>query len=307
MESFDAANSQSTELDVSGEETFELVYDGPDVADGTIDARELADVLTGLTRAVSTVASEADLGDRYRLRIKDVEANSFHLILQLLEYAQKNPPAATAIVAGAAVVLSAVTNITSGLYKVITDLATMIDAKRRTKGQRIALLKAEFQDGNVIITFLEDKIILTKEQYELLLSQRIDRPLSQIVGPLELNRIDSFEMRRSNSTLVTVKANERDYFDYVEVVEEKSKEGTEIIGTLNSLSKNTLRGTFYTAEGVHVPYHYSGGDVAKLLRGFAARDMLRVHGKIKYGTDGVPKHIEVQDVDVLQRGFFDKQ
>jgi hypothetical protein len=74
---------------------------------------------------------------------------------------------------------------------------------------------------------------------------------------------------------VTVDARQKDYFDYVEVIEEKSKEGSEIIRTFNSLSKTNLRGTFYTIDGVHVPYRYMGGDIAQLFVAFFAREPLR--------------------------------
>jgi hypothetical protein len=306
MVPFEPTETSASESVVSGEEIFELVYDGPDVEDGTIDASDLAEVLAGLNRAVSVVAFEADLSDRYRLRIKDVNADSFHLILRLIEYAKANPAAATAIAAGAAVALNAVTNAASGIYRVVTDIAKLIDAKKRTQGRRVALLPTSFKDGCVTITYLEDLIVLTKEQYELLLSQKVDKSISQIVSPLEPKRIDSFEIRREDTALVTVEAKQRGYFDYVEIIEEEGKEGTQIVGTLNSLSKNTLRGTFYTSDGVHVPYHYSGGDVGQLLRGFAAREPLRVHGKITYGNDGVPRYIEAQDFEVLQRGFFEQ-
>ena len=76
---------------------FELVYHGPDVEDGTMAAREVAEVLSGMSRAFSTVAHEADLGDRYQLRIKDVESSSFHIVLEAIQYAKSNPAAATAI------------------------------------------------------------------------------------------------------------------------------------------------------------------------------------------------------------------
>jgi hypothetical protein len=84
-------------------------------------------------------------------------------------------------------------------------------------------------------------------------------------------------------------------------------EGTEIIGTLNSLTKSNLRGTFYTVytvDGVHVPYKYPGGDTKQLLRGFSAREPLRVRGHVKYGSDGVPNFVEVQDIEFLQREIF---
>jgi len=95
-------------------------------------------------------------------------------------------------------------------------------------------------------------------------------------------------MRRSEVELATVEASQRDYFDYREITEDRSREGTEISGTLNSLTKTSLRGTFYTTDGVHVPYKYNGGDIAQLLRGFAAREPLRVRCKIKYAAMGFP-------------------
>jgi hypothetical protein len=286
-------------------ETFEFVYQGPDVDNGTMDVRELSEVLSGVSRAFSTVAYEADLGDEYQLRIRDVEASSFHIIFEAIAYAKANPAAATAITAGAAVALQALTNVASGAYRIITDIVKAIDVKKRLKGAKVATLPTSFNEGEVVLNAPDDLIVLTREQYELLLSQRIDKPLSQIVSPLEHNRIESFEVRRSKLELVRVEARQRSYFDYVEVAEEKSKEGTQIDGTLNSLSKNTLKGTFYTVEGVHVPYKYVGGDVAQLLRGFTARERVRVHGKVKFGTDNVPRYIEVEDIDILQRGIFE--
>jgi hypothetical protein len=106
-----ATEQQPGELEI-----FELVYQGPDVEDGTMGARELAEVLTGVSRAFSTVASDANLGDRYQLRIKDVESNSFHTVLEAIEYAKSNPAQATALIAGAAVTLQGLTAVVSGAY-----------------------------------------------------------------------------------------------------------------------------------------------------------------------------------------------
>ena len=124
-----------TEVGSPDSEIFEFVYQGPDVNSGTMDAREMADVLTGMSRAFSTVAYEEDLGDRYQLRVKDIEANSFHLIFEAIGFARANPAAATAIAAGTAVLLNAATNAASGAYRVVTDIAKLIDAKKRQKGQ----------------------------------------------------------------------------------------------------------------------------------------------------------------------------
>ncbi len=297
MPAVDLPEQTAVESDI-----FELVYEGPDVDTGTMGARELTEVFFGLTRAFSAVAHELDLGDEYELRVRDIDHASFHLVFEAIKYAKANPAAATAIAAGSAVVLNAVTSAVSGAYKVITDIGAMLEAKKKAKGERFATMPAQFTDGEVRLSAPGDElIVLTKEQYELLLSQRLDRQLAQVVSPLVPARINRFHMRRKQVDLATVDAGQRGYFDFREVVEDQSREGTEIMGTLNSLTKTNLRGTFYTADGVHVPYRYTGGDIAQLLRGFSAREPLRVRGKIKYGNDGLPVSIDVQEIDFVQR------
>jgi hypothetical protein len=74
-----------------------------------------------------------------------------------------------------------------------------------------------------VLTVPDELIVLTKEQYELLLSQRLDRSLAQIISPLAPKRIESFQMRRAEKELVTVDARQRDYFDSVEVNEEHNR------------------------------------------------------------------------------------
>jgi hypothetical protein len=304
MEPTELIRETGAKSEFSDGDVFELVYQGPDVTDGTMNARELLEVLSGLTKAFSSVAQERDLEGKYELRIRDIESNSVHLIFEAVVFAKANPGAAAALAAGGAVIVSAVTNSVSGAYRIVTDLAKLIDAKKRSKGARIATLPAEFSDGGVVLSASGELIILTKEQYELLLSQRVDRQLAQIVSPLEQDRIDSFQIVRSNEELVSVEARQKDFFDYVEVTEERSREGTEILGTLNSLTKSNLRGTFYTTEGVHVPYRYTGGDIGQLLRGFSAREPLRVSGRVSYGNDGIPSFIEVQEIEFLQQNFL---
>jgi hypothetical protein len=295
-----------TEQRTAEPESFELVYQGPDVDYGTMSARELTEVMLGITRLFSTVAHERELGDQYELRVKDIDHNSFHLIFDAIAFTKANPVSAGVLVAGAGVGVTAATNLISGAYRIITDIGAMVTAKKKAKGERFARLSAEFMDGEVQVAAPDGLIVLTKEQYELLLSQRVDRQLAQIVSPLLPRRIDRFQMRRSEIELATVEATQRDYFDYREVTEEKSREGTEIVGTLNSLTKTSLRGTFYTIDGIHVPYRYTGGDIAQLLNGFSSREPLRVRGHIKYGSDGIPVSVEVQDIEFVQRSFNDK-
>jgi len=193
-----------------------------------------------------------------------------------------------------------VSNSVAGLYKVIVDIGKLIDAKRRLRGSRVATIPTNFSDGRVILLLPDGSLELTKEQYELLLSRRIDASLSKVVAPLTPGRVNSLELRGRGKTLARVEAPERDYFDYQEVSEDKSREGSVIEGTLNSLSKSSLRGTFYTTDGIHVPYRYTGGDLAQLFQGFSSRESVRVHGNVRFGSDGLPSSLDVESLEPLQ-------
>jgi hypothetical protein len=289
---------QSEEVEDEG---FELVYIGPDLETGTMSARELTEVFTGITKGFSVIAHERDLGDQYELRVRDIEHQSFHLVFEAVAFAKANPVVAGVTVAGATLGWSAVKDTVSGIYRVVTDLAKAIDAKLTAKGESIGRLPAKFSDSGVIVEGPDGPIELTKEQYELLLSRRMDKPLAQIVSPLAQNRVNKFELRRAKTPIASVELSQRDYFDYQEVNESETREGTEIVGTLNSFNKTNLRGTFHTVEGMHVPYRYSGGDVNKLLRGFAAKESILARGKVVYGGDGTPIRVDIQDLDFVQR------
>jgi hypothetical protein len=134
---------------IGDSDIFELVYQGPDVDDGSMSAREVAEVISGITRLFSTVAHERDLGDEYELRVRDIEHNSFHLVFEAIAYAKSNPVAASAISAGAGVGLNAVTNTVSGAYKVITDVGALLTAKKKARGERIAKISSEFTDREI--------------------------------------------------------------------------------------------------------------------------------------------------------------
>lgn len=286
-------------------ETFELVYDGPDVANGSMNARQLALAVSGVNRVFATTAQEHNLGGDYEVRVRDINHASFHLLCEAVALA-KQPEIAAAAVTGAVVLLGAVKNAIPNPKGIISDIGAMITAKKRLRGARIATLATEFAHGDVRLTVPEDsdsKVVLTKEQYELLLSRRVDSSIADIVAPLAPAKVDRFEIRSGGAELASVLAAEKGYFYINGPAEDKGREGTEIIGAFNSLNKTSLRGTFHAVGGVHVPYKYSGGDMARLLRGFSSREPVRVFGKIRVGADGVPLSIDVHEIEFLQQDF----
>ncbi len=284
---------------------FDLVYEGPDVDDGSISTRDLINALTGTHDAFARIASEYDGQPSYSLRVADIQAGSVDIVFRAVAFAKADPGAATAIAVGTSAVVQVVSNAFSGLYRVVTDLAKLLDVKRFLKGKQISTTEAKFDDRTVVLVLSDrTRMALTKEQYEMLLSRRIDAPLSKLVSPLGLGKVQALEVRHQGEPLARVDVAERDYFDYTETTEDKSREGTEIEGTLNSLSKSNLRGTFYTSQGVHVPYRYVGGNLTELIQGFAARETVRCYGRVRFGSDGVPTAIEVESIEPVQNSLL---
>lgn len=284
---------------------FEVVYEGPDVDDGSIATRDLINALSGTSDTFARIAGEYETLPSYSLRVRDIEPGSVEILFKVIEFAKANPGAAAALAAGGSVLVTAATNSIAGFYRVLSDFAKLIDVKKLLRGGRLDTTQTRFEDRTVVLTLPDgSEIELTKEQYELLLSRRVDASLSKLVSPLVLGKVQALELRRKGKPLTRVSVPEKDYFDYVEVAEDKSREGSEIEGTLNSLSKSNLRGTFYTKQGVHVPYRYTGGDMGQLIRGFAARETVRVFGKVKFDTEGAPTSIEIENIEPIQSSLL---
>lgn len=304
------ANNVSAEIEatISGDgDSFEFIYDGPDLAGGSMNTKSLSEVLAGLSKAFSVVAHDNDFGDRYELRVRDVESGSFHILFEALAYVKANPVSSAVLATMATTSWTVLKDSASGAYRVVTDIIKVVDAKLKLKGTAPNKVAAVLSDSGVVLELPDGSVTLTKEQFELLLSRRIDKPLAQIVSPLAPDQVTSFEVRRAKESLVRVELNQRDYFDYQETTETVVREGTELIGRLNSLTKTSQRGTFYTADGVHVAYRYVGGDQTLLLRGFSTRNLVKVTGRIRYDAEGVPTSIDVQDIEPVQSSLLSEE
>ncbi|MCU1322167.1 MAG: hypothetical protein JWM43_1816 [Acidobacteriaceae bacterium] len=294
-------------VEISAEiETFEFIYDGPDVANGSMNARQLALAVSGMNRVFATTAQEHNLGGEYEVRVRDIKHASFHLVWEAVALMKQHQDMIPAAITGAVVLIGTASAAISNPGMIISDIAAMITAKKRLRGARMSTLATEFIDGEVRLTVpgdSESKVVLTREQYELLLSHRVDRSIADIIAPLAPALVDRFEIRRGNIELASVVASEKDYFSVRPPAEDKGREGSEIIGAFNSLNKTSLRGTFHALGDVHVPYKYSGGDIARLLRGFSSKEPVRVFGKVRYGADGILQSIDVKDIEFLQQDF----
>jgi hypothetical protein len=304
MTSSESTIPSNVPADSKLEEALEIIYQGPDVNDGSMDARQFSEALSGIADAFSTVANEINYDEQYKLRITSTQKGSFHILLSAIAYAQANPAPAVAIVTGASVSYNAVRDSISGLYRIIVDIITCITSKKKLQGRDIKDFPINNINNDIRIMLPTDTIILSREQYDLLVSKRLDKPISQMVSPLAPQKIDLFSIKHSDSNVATVKSSEKDYFNCIKTSTESTENGIEITGTLNSLSKSNRRGTFYTLDGRHIPYRYDGNDDSMLMKGFSSQEPVIVRGSIKYDRGGSATSLEIKEISILQRRLF---
>jgi len=189
----------------------------------------------------------------------------------------------------------------TGAYKVIKDIAAVIWGKKGLKGQPVTTNSYTFNDQRIILQGVE----LTPEQLEYLQSGELDPDLDRITRPLEENRgANEFQLKTGDEELVKVTNEERAYFAHTESAITTTRDEVWLEGTLNSHSKRSNRGMFYTVAGKHIYYRYVGEDIRPLLRAYAYSGTVRVRGKVKFDSNLDPLSIEIRDIELTQNLLF---
>lgn len=289
INSLSESNTQLEQLEI------ELIFEGSRVDDGTAPVSYVLDALNGFARAFSkTAGRNPEARINYELRLSRIQVGSFHLILSVYEWAKANPslvePAVTGVVAVAA-----------GAYKTIKDLAAVINAKKQLKGADRSSIVV---NGTAIFVQNGDaRFEISKDQAALIQSGAIDKDLDILTSPLSVGQVESLELKARKERLTKIEASERTYFVVREPDSMPNRQETWMIGSLNSLSKDRNRGTFYTAAGEHVSYKYSGQNQLQLFQAFAHKGVLRVHGAVSYNMEAEPVFIDIDQIELTQQDF----
>ena len=152
----------------------------------------------------------------------------------------------------------------------------------------------------VLVNQTGEQLPLTKEEFELLQSGALDADLDRLTTPLEAGKVEEFEITADENAIATVQAEERPYFIHESKEVTTTKNNVTLEGELNSHSKSSNRGTFYTVGGKHIPYRYCGEDISPLLRGYAHRGFVRVRGTVKFDENMDPIGIDISEVELKQ-------
>lgn len=272
-----------------------LVYEGPDVDDGSMSIEDIVPVLQGFSSAYGKIAASDDPDSTHRLRITGVRRGSADIILEVWSFLGSN----------AAAIGAAATVATVG-YFIVKKIMGVIALKRHVKKRPY---KESISATNSIVVANADNVTIEVPLniFELFKSGRLDPDINKMISPLEAGRIDSAKLSAHVPSGETIEekitANEREFFDTDEVISTTTRE-TWLVIKINSLTKTTNSGWAYLGDGSRVFYRYSGADPFKLYSLFSYAGPLRVSCIAHMDENLKVITLEIHDLEKAQNDLF---
>lgn len=186
--------------------TFSIVYDGEPVAEGTIDARDLAPALLAFADLVDEAAPLIDPNlPRISVRVRpDFQTGSFEVYLELANLYAKfvslfSGPDAQAW---------------SSFFQIVglAGATGVFQLVKRSKGRKQTKITIERKE-TVTITFEgDDPITLDNRVWQLFQNIRARKAIEKIMSPLIERGFNLFTIRHAGKATLTVSDNEAGYF-----------------------------------------------------------------------------------------------
>jgi hypothetical protein len=270
------------------EARYELVYDGPEVKDGTMDVEDMVSALVGFGKAYDKVAELLKVQPQHRLRITGIKQSSADILIAILL-----PDAAQLTAIGAAA---------TGIAAVIGSIAAVIKVTKHA-GKPADQKFQVTNNGVIVFNKADEPYQLSKRDYEIWKGRAIAPDLDQLTRPLEEGRIDMVELRDEKERPVEgtrIAANQRELFRYDSESVTITKDDIWLQGELRSLNKRSNSGIFYLSDGRRVRYRFATDSPESLYADFAYAGPVRVRCKAHFDANLNPVLIEIFQVERLQ-------
>lgn len=244
-----------------------IKYHGQEVDDGTMPLDDVVTALQGFAGAYGKAANELLPSSTHELRISAIDEGSFELVVLAWVSVSQMRPA-----------LDTLRNLAEGAKYVFRIVKNVIDAKKHVKSKAFEIVQKGDNNTLVIINADGASLQIPPEALKLLQQKVLDGDLNKLTSPLSEGLIDRAQITASDDSeaLETdISVNEKGFFGAEHL--ETSKEA-EITGTLVSLNKESLRGTFRRTDGRKIPYRFTGPNATSFYAGFSFRGMVRVSG-----------------------------
>ena len=281
-----------------------LKYEGPDVENGTMDLQDVIPVLQGFSGAFSRLSGSRKRKVPYRIELSGIRNGSADIVLEIRQWLIDS--------SDTIVPLAGLTTI--GMYVAFPIVKRIIEVIRIKAhvGTDEPNVKILAEKSIVVSDSTNVNISVSPEAYDVYKNGTIDEDLEQITRPLQEGRIDSaeFEVQGENqeSFRQRITSDDRPHFEIREV--KTTTEETELVATLNSLTKSTNNGFLYLhgEKGKkRVTYHYKGDDHSKLYSIFGIHSgCVKIRCKAKLDEHLNVLSVDIYDIERLQMDMFDE-
>lgn len=267
-----------------------LKYEGPDVQRGTMALQDVIPVLQGISGAYIRLASTEDPSFTHRITLADVRQGSADIVLEVIEWLVENKePIAAA---------TGLTTLAGVGYKVVKRIIDVVRIKKHV-GTEPSSERIVAQDSIVIMNSGNVELVVDRPAYEAYKNGTIDKDLERLTRPLQQGRIDSAQFTVHAESQETIReaitTEDRPVFEITDLAVTSTQE-TELVATLNSLTKSTNSGYLYLLNEKRVFYRYIGDNASNLYAIFGSHE-----GAVKIRCIAeLDDQLEVLSLDILQ-------
>ncbi len=284
-----------------------LKYEGPEVQNGTMDLEDVIPVLQGFSGAFSQTAGTENLTISHRIKLSGVQQGSADIILELHQWLPDNTEN-IATIAGMSAFEKAFEGIAFAIVKRIFDVIRI----KKHVGADTPTVHITAENSIVINNSNDATIVVPPRSYKLFENGSLDEHLEQLTKPLQEGKIDAadFKVQANNKETLSqrITSDERPYFEVKEPEVKTTTMETELVATLNSLTKTTNSGYLYLLGengDKRIFYRYKGDDPTKLHTIFGNYSgPVTIRCKAKLDEQLIVLSVDIFDVDRLQLDMF---
>jgi hypothetical protein len=240
-------------------------YEGDDVNNGTMPVDEVITALQGFAGAYGKAANELMPSSVHELRVSAVNEGSFEVaILAWIGASQFKET------------LEALNNAADGAKYIFGIVRDVINGKKHIKSKPFTVSVRGDNNTTLIINADGAALSLPPEAIKLLQSNLLDIDLGKIASPLSDGLVERAEITaRDEHDLIEAKIDSAEKSFFAPGSSFETSKEAEISGTLISLNKETLRGTFKRNDGHKFPYRYIGENSDSFFSGFSHNGLVR--------------------------------